>query len=453
MEHIPFSIKSVVEYVHEALSYSAEEKGLEFSTAIDEHIPQTVSGDPFRLGQVLMNLCSNAIKFTEKGSVLVSAEVVPGNEAGISILFAIKDTGNGIPADKLSGIFDHFTQANRSDTRVHGGTGLGLSISKDLVALMGGEITVQSAVASGSTFCFTLPFVTMPGDNEAVAQPSQKRATLPRELRILLAEDNEYNRMLVIDALKLKADVHIDIACTGKEAVALAGQSDYDVILMDVQMPEMSGIDATHCIRDMFPPVKKDIPIIALTAGTQSNEFDICLQAGMNAIVIKPFDIGHLIDTIVRVVERKETSMAIGNWHEVANAVSSLPNTGLADLSYLESFCESDGERVKQYIDLYIKAVPAFKEKIAAAICAGDNDAIAIHIHSFKPKWVMMGMKKINMLATRIESELPGNNKDIYLLVDLLIEETERSATELAKKIIADLRFPRVRAFRPAFLF
>ena len=434
-ERIPFSVKSVVEYISEALRHTADEKGLELKVCVDKNIPQTVNGDPFRLGQVLMNLCGNAIKFTEEGSVTLSADLIHGPGNSIAVHFAVKDTGSGIPADKLETIFSHFTQVNSSDTRKYGGTGLGLSISQNLVELMNGKIKVESELASGSVFSFDLPFELVVEPEGRSLTPHSKDISVLKGIHVLLAEDNEYNRMLVIDALKLKADLRIDIAHTGSEAIALAEKNVYDLVLMDVQMPETSGIEATQYIRQHFPADKKNVPIIALTAGTQNNEFEVCLQAGMNAIVIKPFDTAQLIDTMVRLIEGNETITPLRNWHFTENRTSEGDTPGVIDLSYLRSFCEEDEERVKQYIDLYIKAVTPFRDKVLEAMRNSDNDAIAVHIHSFKPKWVMMGMRGVNRLATRIEAELAGESSDVHLLVKLLVEETERSAQELSAEI------------------
>ncbi len=251
---------------------------------IDTHIPDTLIGDPTRLCQVLMNLAGNAIKFTEKGSVTIEIK-----KAAIenNILFSIIDTGIGITKDKLQTVFESFSQANASDTRRFGGTGLGLTISKQLVELMGGNIFIESEEGAGTAFSFDINLPV--GSSERMQQqrsPEQIDGNILNGLKILVVDDNEYNRIVVNDTLKLKAQVEVFHATNGKEAIEQAGENHFDVILMDVQMPLMNGYEATWYIREKFDFPKNLTPIIALTASVIRSDLDKCLAAGMNRLLV-----------------------------------------------------------------------------------------------------------------------------------------------------------------------
>ncbi len=436
LETIDFSLAEAIKQVKDTLSYRAEEKGLLLVTQIEDNVPDVVIGDPFRLNQILLNLGGNALKFTERGGVYitVSQENKAGDQA--SLKFTISDTGIGIPADKIGTLFESFSQVNNSDTRMYGGTGLGLSISKQLVELQGGSIAVESVVGSGSTFSFTIGYTIGSAarlQQRAVEEQSLNGAML-NGLRILLADDNEYNRMVVSETLHLKAEVTTDMAINGQEAIDLLQANDYDVILMDVQMPVMNGIDATRYIREKLPANKNQVPIVALTASVLRSDLDMCSQSGMNAYVPKPFKPWQLIQTIADVTGRKKQTAN----HKTHNGNGApgiyAPTNSVTDLTYLRKFCEDDEKRMKKYIKLYLNALPAFKEKITAAVDADDKTEIALHVHSFKPKWMMMGMKKANELGIKIDMQCKENNEKVFANIELLLQETNNSVLELNDK-------------------
>jgi CheY-like chemotaxis protein len=255
-------------------------------------------GDPLRLRQVLLNLLSNAVKFTERGEIRLS--VTPRDSAAENCewLFAVQDSGIGMTPEQLSHIFDSFSQADGSITRTYGGTGLGLAIAKALVELMGGAIWVDSEFGSGSTFSFYLPMQA----GEASAPPSQvtekpPQASGAQQARILLAEDNEINQEIALEILGLFG-FNADLAANGLEAVNAALNKDYDLILMDIQMPEMDGFEATRQIRACVKKRNQCIPIIAMTANAMERDKEKCLHAGMNAHISKPIDPNLLYTTL-----------------------------------------------------------------------------------------------------------------------------------------------------------
>jgi signal transduction histidine kinase len=299
-EKIVFSPKERTETVVNTLLFQAMAKGLELDFQTDPDVPERVEGDPYRLNQVLINLVGNAIKFTDQGKVLIHTQLESQDDKAIQLKFSVSDTGIGISKDKLQHIFNMFTQESSSTTRKFGGTGLGLAICKRLIELQGGRIEVESEMNKGSVFSFVIPYqhaTTAPTDTDHKTH-SDVKASLSN-LRILLAEDNEFNKMVAVDTLEeMIPGAVIDVAVNGKAAVELATRNTYDIILMDIQMPEMDGYEATKLIRSYNDEKINSIPIIAMTASVIKAEVDKCFECGMNAFVGKPFNPEELMETI-----------------------------------------------------------------------------------------------------------------------------------------------------------
>lgn len=289
IEATEFVLPEVVDNVYAAAVSMAATKGLAISLEGQEALPRVVVGDPVRLKQVLNNIINNAIKFTEQGSVTVRAAVIGKEMQNDIVRFEIIDTGIGMSSEQASRLFQPFSQADISMTRRFGGTGLGLAISKRLVALMNGEIDVESVVGQGSIFRVTLPFMVV---SETLIAPIMEHKSSdkvpPPPLRILLAEDNRINQRLVQIMLQ-KLGHSVEVAANGKEAVAAVESGSFDAVLMDMQMPEMDGDEATRVIRAM-PPPKNRIPIIALTADAMLEQRHSYFKAGVDDLVPKPID-------------------------------------------------------------------------------------------------------------------------------------------------------------------
>jgi signal transduction histidine kinase/ActR/RegA family two-component response regulator len=310
LEKIPFSISQVIGNVCMIMQLRAEEKGLELQQNIEMDIPDQVIGDPTRLHQVLLNLVGNAVKFTEKGMVTIEAKLDTGS-VSISpvICFTVSDTGVGIGEDRLEKIFDSFEQAYSDTTRKFGGTGLGLTISKRLVELQGGEIGLTSEKGKGTQFQFTIPYEL--AEEKAIPMPAKKelngRVHSIQGAKILLVEDNEFNAIVAQEELEdAISDVEIDVAENGSIAVEKARTGDYDLILMDVQMPVMNGHEATEKIRALDSD-RSEIPIIAMTANVLKDEVDLCLEVGMNDFIGKPFDVAELVSKIEALIRIERT--------------------------------------------------------------------------------------------------------------------------------------------------
>jgi len=283
----PVDLRSVVAEVIDLLKPQAQHKGLYLDTEIDNSVPAWIVGDATRLKQVLTNLVGNAVKFTHHGGVQVFGRILPD---AAMLECKVVDSGIGIPADKTPRLFQKFSQVDSSINRRYGGTGLGLVITKRLVEGMGGTISVESKQRQGSTFTFCLPVAVSQAPGEATG-PTAAPGPLPSELRILLVEDNAVNQMLALGVLQ-KLGCRADLAHDGEEAIAMTRASRYDVVLMDMQMPKMDGVSATRAIRAMENVHQPYI--IALTANAMESDRQLCLSAGMNDFLAKPFKTAEL---------------------------------------------------------------------------------------------------------------------------------------------------------------
>ena len=302
VERIDCDLRAVCAEVRTILQPAAAERGLNITLSYDAALPRVFQGDPFRIRQVVLNLAGNAVKFTDSGAVRIEVSRLDTGEAKISVV----DTGIGISTEQLQRLFRRFTQADSSTTRRYGGTGLGLAISKTLVELMGGHIGVDSRPGSGSTFWFTLPLgLATPATPAAPAVPAAEPASQPaavpllpaefgaagrRPRRLLLVEDNFVNQRVAVYMLT-KLGAQVDVAQHGREAIEMLARSAYDAVLMDCQMPEMDGFEATRIIRDRTSAVlDHDVPVIAMTAAAFPEDRARALASGMSDFMTKPVD-------------------------------------------------------------------------------------------------------------------------------------------------------------------
>jgi PAS domain S-box-containing protein len=298
LDHVDFRLRRTLSETVRVLAAQAEQKGVELACHVSRDVPEGLVGDPERLKRILVNLVGNAVKFTEKGEVVLRARTESRLPESAILHFSVTDTGIGIPPEKQARIFEAFSQADSSTTRKYGGTGLGLSISAQLVELMGGRIWVESEPGRGSTFHFTAKFdLRMAGQKKTAAKPVPIRASAAwrrrrgagRSLRILVAEDNPVNQQLVLEILGRRGHTVI-IAENGHQAVAAAERHAFDLVLMDVQMPEMGGLEATQAIREKEKSSGAHVPILAMTAHAMEGDRERCLAAGMDGYLSKPIE-------------------------------------------------------------------------------------------------------------------------------------------------------------------
>jgi PAS domain S-box-containing protein len=303
IESVDFSLRNTLGEVTSALRVRAQQKGLKFACHIPLDLPDALVGDPSRLRQIVINLVGNALKFTGKGEVSVQAEIESRTADQAVFHFSVADTGIGIPLDKQKLIFEAFTQSDSSTTRKYGGTGLGLSISSKLVGLMGGNIWVESQPGQGSTFHFTLRFglQKQPVFADALVIAVDVPAVDHRHFKVLLAEDNLVNQKVAVRFLEKRGHTVV-LAESGNTALDAWRKQTFDIILMDIQMPEMDGFEATSRIREHEKSTGQHIPIIALTAHAMVGDRERCLAAGMDDYVSKPIDATDLFAAIDRVL-------------------------------------------------------------------------------------------------------------------------------------------------------
>ena len=305
---IEFSLRQCVAETCRIFRFMAQQKGLGFDSRVDAAIPDRLIGDPYRLRQVLTNLLGNAIKFTAQGRVALVVEPATGDE--VALRFSVSDSGIGIPEEQQQIVFEAFRQADGSTTRKYGGTGLGLAICSRLVGLMGGAISVDSQPGRGSTFRFTARFQEVPQAAPSAERPidsislqnmleavGTSRGTLPLRLRVLLAEDNLINQHLVKRLLEKRGHA-VKLAASGREALERVEREMFDVILMDVQMPDMDGLQASARIREIERARGTYTPILALTAHTMKGDRERCLAAGMDQFINKPIDAARFVETV-----------------------------------------------------------------------------------------------------------------------------------------------------------
>ncbi|MFO7717141.1 MAG: ATP-binding protein, partial [Desulfohalobium sp.] len=297
-----FDPRALVQRMISLYSVPARNKGLEIQMQLESAMPQQIHGDPYRLEQVLRNVVSNAVKFTEQGRIDILASVRQRTQSKVILDFQVQDTGPGIAQEDVESLFDSFSQGDSSFAKKHQGTGLGLAISRELVRLMGGKLEVQSEPGKGSTFAIVLPF-TWP-DKTSAAWPPEIKEPAPeiRPLHILVTEDVPLNQEY-IHFLLHRHGHSATIVATGEEALAYFAAGSYDVVLMDIQMPDMNGMEATRRLRQQEGGDKPLTPIIALTAYARPEEREKFLAAGMNGYVSKPIDAHKLWAEIQRVLD------------------------------------------------------------------------------------------------------------------------------------------------------
>jgi PAS domain S-box-containing protein len=382
-EQMPFKMELSIAAMLHMFEPKIQEKNLELVKEYDDRIPEVLLGDPVRLHQIILNLVSNAVKFTAKGKISVSVHLLYEDDEKVTIEFAVTDTGIGIAENKLEKIFEKFQQASSRTSRLYGGTGLGLSIVKQLVEPQGGSIRVKSKIGEGSVFSFILNFQKTNAEVKAETEMLEVD-TEAKNIKVLVVEDIALNQLLMKTLLD-DFGFDQDIAANGKIAIEKLKTKSYDIILMDLQMPEMNGFDATEYIRKTM---KSKIPIIALTADVTTVDLAKCKAVGMNDYIAKPVDERLLYNKMIGLVIKP----ALIKTDEGDMVNSPAEKLKCIDLAYLMRRTKSDPKLMMEMISLYLEQTPPLIKLMKQSF--RDKDWISLYaaVHKMIPSFSMVGI-------------------------------------------------------------
>jgi len=381
-EMVPFRLSLSISAMLHLFESKILEKNLKLIKEYDNNIPQVLVGDPVRLHQVIINLVSNAVKFTSKGEITVGIRLINEDDEKVTIEFSISDTGIGIPENKIRKIFENFQQASSETSRLYGGTGLGLAIVKQLVEGQGGSVQVKSTIGEGSVFSFILTFQKTTSDAELESELVEFDKDL-KNIKVLVVEDIPLNQLLMKTLLD-DFGFECDIAANGKIAIEKLRTISYNVILMDLQMPEMNGFEATEYIRKKINP---EIPIIALTADVTTVDLAKCKAVGMNDYISKPVDERILYSKIVGLVKKNSPVSEQKENEAVKNK-----KFKFIDLDYLTRRTKSDPVLMMQMISLYLEQTPTLIKTMKKSFQERDWNTLYSAVHKIIPSFSIMGI-------------------------------------------------------------
>jgi PAS domain S-box-containing protein len=425
-EQIPFKLNLSISLMLHLFETKIHEKNLKLVLEFDKNIPEVLAGDPVRLNQIILNLVSNAIKFTSIGQIKVSINLINEDENNVLIRFSVNDTGIGISNEKIAGLFENFQQATDSTSRIFGGTGLGLAIVKQLVEPQGGTLNVESTVDVGSTFSFILPFKktdeTLILENKIVEVNNELK-----DIKVLVVEDLELNQLLIRTLLD-DFGFESEIAANGKLAIERLKTKNFDIILMDLQMPEMNGFEATEYIRNTL---KLKIPIIALTADVTTIDAEKCLEFGMNDYISKPIDEGKLFRKMIALIQKPMS--------EETNSYASNSSSINVDLSYLIERTKSNPKLMSEMISIYLEQTPQLIYAMKEGYKELDWEKLYASAHKMIPSFSIMGIdSKYEHLAKKIQ-EFASNKENNETLWGL-IARLEIGCDEVCAKLEEELK-------------
>ncbi len=426
--HLPDTIKNIVS----SLQVLADKNGIQIHLVLDSKLPVFIKGDGLRISQILTNLISNAIKFSDGKDIYVELIMESYSDSQVTFTTKIIDRGIGIASDKIDAILKPFTQESSSTTRKYGGTGLGLSIVSKLLQYMGSDLEIVSVMGEGSVFSFTLT-------QEIGSQQVDKIVSIEKligKYYILLVEDNQFNQLVAVDTLmEWNPNFEITIANNGQEACDILKNTCFDIVLMDIQMPIMDGYTATKTIRNS-DSYYKNIPIVAMTAHASSLEVEKCLNIGMNGYLSKPFYQKDLFDKISSIIYDEKREI-IGQ-NEVSTDIEQVNNDfstsfEVVDVQSILDFTKGKLERIEKMVSMFLTDTPIELEKLILLFEQRDYPALRTLAHSFKPKYTYMGLPKLSELAKAIEhnADLKQNDDETHSHIKTLIEESEKAYAEL----------------------
>ncbi len=432
----PFLPRRLVDNLMVPLLHRGEARGLKVGWRVDSSVPEALIADGGRLRQILTNLVGNAVKFTDSGTVTLEVDSPQRDAESALVRFVVRDSGIGMGPNRLDSIFEPFTQLDTSNTRTRGGTGLGLSISMKLVELMGGRLYVSSMEGQGSTFGFTIDMPLAPPIREPIGHVHSGIAGLAgrRSLRVLVAEDNSINQRLILRMLD-RVGYESRLVGTGKQAVEEALRGDYDAVLMDVQMPDLDGIEATIAIRNTESHTGKHLPIIAMTAHAMPGDRESCLSAGMDGYLSKPIR----LETLVREIEllaRGSRENVEGSNDTSLNEQSGSSTMNQMDRAMALSRVGGDEALLAELAGLFLDEYPQLLEEVRLGIDGMDAPAVERAAHQLKGLLGQFGAEAARDTAWHLELAGKQANLDVAKrvseelreLMDLLKPELESVA-------------------------
>lgn len=429
-EKIPFKLSASISAMIHLFETKVQEKNIRLVREYDKRIPEVLEGDPVRLHQIILNLLSNAVKFTHQGGITISVMILSEDEEQVMLRFSVADTGIGISDAKLERVFENFQQASSSTSRIYGGTGLGLAIVKQLVEQQGGTVWVESMVDKGSTFSFELPFAKTNAEVNYLA-PIEDFDTDFKNIKVLVVEDIALNQLLMKTLLD-DFGFERDIAENGKVAIEMLKTKSYDIILMDLQMPEMNGFEATEYIRNTL---HSRVPIIALTADVTSVDLDKCEAVGMNGYIAKPVDERLLYSKIINLVQKPIARIVAT---EVIEELEATEQKKYTDLAYLIKRTKSNPELMIEMISAYLEQTPPLVAIMNESVRSKDWAALQSAVHKMIPSFSIMGMSSdFEELAKRVQEYAHTQMEDETMeeMVTLLGNACTQACYELTEEL------------------
>jgi PAS domain S-box-containing protein len=439
LEKIPFDVIAKTKTILKLFELNAMNKNvhIQFNNELGDNL--CVAGDPTRFNQVMNNLISNAVKFTHEGKVIVQAVAEKETEDTITIKYSVQDTGIGIDEDKLVKIFQPFTQAYPETTRKYGGTGLGLAITKNLVELHGGAIWVESKPRKGSTFYFTIPYSKCKEGQKQMLEKTNPIQNQLGQLNVLLAEDNEVNQLLSTSMLQ-HWGFTTKVACTGLEVMEYINNETFDIILMDIQMPEMNGYEATKAIRSHSDSKKRNTPIIALTANALKSEEAKYEAAGMNGFLTKPFRETDLYNAICNALNNKNNFGNTESIDEPKQEVMALPEPTekLYNLQLVSELARGNQEFITNLAQIFIDTVPVTSKEMVEACKLQNWEQAGKFAHKLKSTIDTMCINSIKEDVRTIEAN--GKNQADVANIPALVKKVDYVISQVTEQLKAEFK-------------
>ncbi|GAB4292347.1 MAG: hypothetical protein Kow0068_17590 [Marinilabiliales bacterium] len=441
-ENIDFSLKDVLVSIINSNFFAIKQKGLQLNCDFINYADDIIlKGDPLRLNQIISNIVENAIKFTEKGHVNINVDVLSNNDYGYNLKFEIIDTGIGIPEDKLKNIFNSFTQADPSITRRYGGTGLGLTIANQLVNILNGRIDISSKPNKGTTVIVELFYEKGNFENLINEKATEEMFHEPllKDIKVLLAEDQVFNQIVVVNMLE-NLGYKVVVVDNGKDTIEKLKNEHFDLLLLDIQMPEMDGVEVTKIIRNSFPKEKSNIPIIAITANAFKEDHIKYIEVGMNETISKPFRSSELFHKITKVFGVRESYML--DEDKILSAYITRKVRDLSDKEYdltlVKSITKDNPEMLIMMLETFISKANEEIDNIKKYFNEQNWIEIRKELHKMKPAFAYLGMKNIEQLITDLQHQLKKSSiskTKVNNIIQLLYKQVKFVSNLIQKEI------------------